>query len=208
MSTVQTTPITADEFWDWCARPENQGKHAELVRGEIVEMPPPGEVHGSVCWWIGVLLGLYVIRRGRGRATTNDTGLVVVEGPDTVRGPDVIFFDETRQLDTLNRKHSRQIPTLVVEVVSPNDTPNKINQRISDYLRRDIPLVWVVDPDDKTVGVHRKGEFPLTLDETEELTGLEILPDLKLTVAQVFTLPDENSLAAILAFLMNKGSSA
>src|SRR5947209_4856310 len=121
--------MTADEFWEWGNRPENAGKRAELVRGEIVEMSSPGEIHGTVCWWIGVLLGMFVVKRGKGRATTNDTGLVVAEGPDTVRGPDVIFFDESRPLETLNWKHSRQVPQLVIEVVSPNDKPNKITQR-------------------------------------------------------------------------------
>jgi Uma2 family endonuclease len=189
MSTVQTKALTAEEFWEWCRRPENFGKRVELEHGEIVEMPPPGEIHGSVCWWIGVLLGLFVLRRGRGRATSNDTGFVVEEGPDTVRGPDILFFDESRPLDSLNWKHTRQVPTLVIEVVSPNDKPNKINKRIGEYLRRGVSLVWIVDPDDKTVGVHRKGEFTQTHDEGDELIGYDILPDLKFKVAELFTLP-------------------
>jgi Uma2 family endonuclease len=73
MSTVQAGLMTADEFWEWGNRPENANKRVELVRGEIVEMPSPGEVHGTVCWWIGALLALYVMKRGKGRATTNDT---------------------------------------------------------------------------------------------------------------------------------------
>lgn len=189
MATVGTQRMTADEFWEWCQLPENAGKRVELERGEIVEMSSPGEVHGTVCWWIGVLLGLFVLKRGKGRAATNDTGVVVEEGPDTVRGPDVVFFDETRALDQLNWKHIRQVPALVIEVVSPTDTPNKITRRIGEYLGRGVPLVWIVDPADKTVGVHRKGELPRTLDESDELTGEDVLPDLKHRVAELFTLP-------------------
>lgn len=189
MSTVKTKLLTADEFWEWCCRPENAGRRVELVRGEIVEMPPPGEVHGTLCWWISYLLGMYVIRRGVGGVATNDTGLVVQEGPDSVRGPDVILFRESKSLEQLTTKHSRRIPELVVEVVSPNDKPNKLTQRIGDYLRRGVPLVWVVDPDDRTVGVHRASELPRTLDETDELTGEEVLPELKLKVAELFKLP-------------------
>ena len=80
----QARLMTADEFWGWCGRPENVGKRAELVHGKVVEMPSPGEVHGSLCWWIGVLLGLYVLKRGRGRATSNDTGLLVEDSPQRV----------------------------------------------------------------------------------------------------------------------------
>jgi len=189
METTTTKPMTADEFSEWCSRPENAGKRVELVRGEIIEMPSAGEIHGTVCWWIGALLAMYVLKRGKGRATSNDTGVGVEEGPDTVRGPDLCFFDESRPLDQLNWKHSRQIPALVIEVVSPNDKPNKINQRIGDYLRRGIPLVWIVDPEDKTVGVHRKSELPRTLDENDQLTGENVLPDLTIPVVDLFKLP-------------------
>ncbi|MGL4553238.1 MAG: Uma2 family endonuclease [Gemmataceae bacterium] len=190
MSTAPTTTLmTAEDYWEWGQRAENSRKRTELVRGEVVEMSSPGEIHGSVCWLISFLFGLYVVKRGRGRATANDTGLVVEEGPDTVRGPDLMFFDESRALGTLNWKHARQIPQLVIEVVSPTDTTNKINRRIGEYLRRGVPLVWIVDPADRTVGVHRRGELPKTLDETDELTGDDVLPDLKWRVAELFTLP-------------------
>jgi Uma2 family endonuclease len=189
MSTVQTGLMTADEFWEWGNRPENAGKRVELVRGEIVEMSSPGEIHGSVCWWIGALLAFYVVKRGKGRAAVNDTGLVVEEDPDTVRGPDVIFFDESRPLETLNWKHSRQVPQLIIEVVSPNDKPNKIMQRIGEYLRRGVPLVWIVDPSDRTVSVHRRNELSRTLDEGDVLTGEDVLADLTIPVADLFKLP-------------------
>jgi Uma2 family endonuclease len=181
--------MTAEEFYTFANLPENRGKVLELERGEVVEMSSPGEIHGSVCWWIGVLLGMYALKRGKGRAATNDTGVIVEEGPDTVRGPDVVFFDESRPLDQLNWKHTRQVPTLVIEVVSPTDKPNKITRRIGEYLHRGVPLVWIVDPDDRTVGVHRKGELPRTLDEKDELTGEDVLPDLKVPVADLFKLP-------------------
>jgi hypothetical protein len=46
-----------------------------------------------------------------------------------------------------------------------------------------------VGPADRTVGVHRRGEITKTLDEGDELTGEDVLPDLKLTVAELFDLP-------------------
>lgn len=189
MPTVQTGLMTADEFWEWCCRPENAGKRVELVRGRIVEVSSPGEVHGILCGWIACLLWLYAQRRGAGAVATNDTGLVVGEEPDSVRGPDVVLFAESVPLEQLSRKHSRRIPRLVVEVVSPNDKPNKITQRVGEYLRRGVPLVWIVDPADRTVGVHRMNELPKTLDNGDTLTGEEVLPDLQIPVADLFKLP-------------------
>ena len=191
MSTVMTGLMTAEEFFDFANRPENRGRKLELDRGRVVEMPSPGEIHGSVCWIVAVLFGLYVMKRGKGRATTNDTGLVVEEGPGTVRGPDLMFFDEVKPLGKLDWNHTRQIPTLVVEVVSPSDRANSINKRVAQYLGRGVSLVWIIDPEERTVGVHKRGELTRTLDETDELTGNDVLPDLKWRVEDLFKMPGE-----------------
>src|SRR5262245_66556947 len=116
MATVQTKLMTADEYWEWCQQPENAGKRAELVRGEIVEMPSPGERHALLCAWIAHLLWGYAARRGRGAVGANDMGLIVEEEPATVRGPDVVLFGESIPLAQANPRHSRRIPELIVEV--------------------------------------------------------------------------------------------
>lgn len=60
MNPVTTTQrMTADEFFDWVQLPENEGKHWELVRGEVVEMSLPGERHGFVVLRIGMKLLMY-----------------------------------------------------------------------------------------------------------------------------------------------------
>jgi Uma2 family endonuclease len=191
MATVETQRLSADEFWEWANRPENGGKLFELERGEVVEMPSPGERHGALCVWIGHLLWNYVIRRGAGGVCSNDTGLLVEQAPDTVRGPDVMLFGESRSLEQLSPKYSTRVPQLVVEVLSPSDQMTKVNRRIKQYLRRGIPLVWLVDPEVRSVSVYRPGKELLVLDETEELVGEEVLVDFRLPVAELFTLPGQ-----------------
>jgi Uma2 family endonuclease len=189
MATVTTGPMTAEEFAEWAARPENQGRFVELDRGEVVEMPPPSEMHGILCGWIAHLLWRYVLQRGKGAVSSNDTGLLVESGPDTVRGPDLMLFDETRPLESLSRKFSERLPRLVVEVLSPSDKKGKVDQRISQYLRRGVPLIWVVDPEVRTVTVLRPGKDLYVRDDTEEVTGEDVLPDCRYRVAEFFTLP-------------------
>src|SRR3954468_8199112 len=106
MATVEMHTITADEFWEWANRPENAGKRWELERGEPIEMPPPGELHGVVTILIAHLLAGYVFKRQQGYVCGNDTGLLVEKDPDTVRGPDLILFDEKRRIDELSRKYA------------------------------------------------------------------------------------------------------
>jgi len=194
MATVTTRPMTADEFFAWANHPENQDRLWELERWEVVEMPSPGELHGILCGFLAHLLWSYVLRRGRGGAvSSNDTGLLVEEGPDTVRGPDLMLFDESLPLDQLSRKYTRRIPRLVVEVRSPTDQPTKMTKRAGQYLVRGVPLVWLVDPEVRSVTVCRSDRFPRVLDETDEITGEDVLPDLRFRVAEFFTLPGSPS---------------
>jgi Uma2 family endonuclease len=189
MATVATQRMTAEEFWEWANRPENQDRLFELDRGEVMEMPPPGDAHGSICAWIAHLLWEYVLRRGNGRVTSNDTGLLVGRDPDSVRGPDLMLFAESAPLETLSKGFSEAVPLLIIEVWSPNDRWSRMLRRIDQYTRRGVPLIWVVDPEERTATVFRPGENQQILEESAELTGNGVLADLRLRVADLFALP-------------------
>lgn len=68
MSADPTTLMTAEEFFDWCHRPENRYRHFELDRGRVVEMSRPGERHGVTCNNVARILGNLTFQRGRGYA--------------------------------------------------------------------------------------------------------------------------------------------
>lgn len=181
--------MTAEEFFEWANRPENADRRWELEDGEPVEMPRPGEFHGFVCFMTGLILGNYFLRRGGGYGCSNDAGLIVRRRPDTVRGPDLYVFLESRPTDEMNRKDCDRVPTLIVEVISPSDREKDTNHRVRQYLERGVPLVWVIYPEQRLVNVCRPNEFPKTLDETDELTGNGVLPDFSCPVRDLFTPP-------------------
>jgi Uma2 family endonuclease len=191
MATVATPLMTAEEFATWTARPENQGRWWELDRGRVIEMPPPKYPHGTLCGWITHLLWSFAVRRGRGHVISNDTGLIVERGPDTVRGVDVMFIDESTPFERIPRTYVESVPALAVEVRSPDDRPNQMHRRVAQYLARGVPLVWVVDPEDQSVAVHRPGELPLVAEGDDELVGYDALPDFACKVADLFALPGQ-----------------
>jgi Uma2 family endonuclease len=194
MATDTTTApkkMTAEEFYEWANRPENEGKRYELENGEVAEMSSPGEAHALVCWFAIKVLTNYLTRRGRGHLLTNDCGLVVRRNPDTVRGPDVMAFLDDLTLGQARRGHTDRIPQLVVEVRSPTDRQGKTLRRIEQYHKRGVPLVWLLDPEELTVTVFRPNEFPKVLDDTDELTGNGVLPDFSCRVADLFALPGQ-----------------
>lgn len=176
--------MTADEFYEFTRRPENERRWFELVRGDAIELPPPRKRHGIVCAKIAGLLGNHAAAHG-GNPESNDAGVVLEQDPDTVRGPDIAFFDNEPSEDELDG-YSTTLPVLVVEVLSPDDRADRVTRKITDYLQSGIPLVWLVDPAARNVTVYKPMAMPQLLEATEILTGGEALPEFECKVEDLF----------------------
>ena len=110
--------------------------------------------------------------------------------PYTVKGPDVVFHDKICSFGELNPKYAEDVPSLAVEVRSPNDRMSKITRRISQFLKWGVELVWLIDPEDRTLAVYRRDRPAEVLEADEELIGDGILPDFRCLVADFFYIPD------------------
>jgi Uma2 family endonuclease len=191
MSTTTKALMTADEFCNFVHRPENANKWYELVRGEVIELPPPTKPHGAVCLNAGRLLGNYSFQRRKGYVTVNDTGVILERDPDTVRGPDVALYEDAQRFVDLHPKYGEVPPRVAVEVLSPNDRADRIIRKITDYLNSGVELVWLIDPEARTVTVYQPNKGPRLYEEHEELSGEDVLPGFRCRVADFFLLPGD-----------------
>src|SRR5438045_3073694 len=117
MSTVETRPITAKEFWEM-----GDLGPCELVRGKIVPMSPPGWRHGRIAGRIFAILDRYLEDHDIGRGVVNDSGVVTESDPDTVRGADVMYHSYQRlPKDQEPDDYPELPPEIVWEVMSPGD---------------------------------------------------------------------------------------
>ncbi len=191
MATVETTLMTADQFYEWANRPENRDRNCELERGRVVEMSRPGRRHGLVCANTSAILWLYVRQRKKGYVCSNDTGVIVERDPDTVRGPDVMLFDDAESAELVDTRYGTTPPLLAVEVLSPNDTYGRVLIRVHEQFAFGTRLVWVLDPDARVVVVHYPNGKDRVVREHEELDGNDVLPDFRCKVAEFFALPGQ-----------------
>ena len=53
-------------------------------------------------------------------------------------------------------------PDLAVEVVSPNDSVEDLEEKLDDYRKARVPLIWVIYPEARKVKVHRLTARPAT----------------------------------------------
>ncbi len=148
-------------------------------------MPPPGGLHGYCCSRIDRKVGNYAEANGLGHVFANDTGWVSERDPDSVRSPDVSFWRKER-LPEIPSTYIEVAPDLAVEVVSPNDHFSKINRKLREYFERGVRLVWVVDPEDRSVTVYRSRTEYAVLGEADTLDGADVLPGFTCRVAELF----------------------
>ena len=175
--------ITAD---DLLALPDD-GKRYELVRGELIEMPPAGDDHGSVGDEIAWRIGTFIRERKLGRGRLAETGFWIEAQPDTVLAPDYAFISYERMADRPGpRGYSQAIPDLVVEVFSPNDRQPQLDRKIQMWLNAGVRLALVVYPATREIVAHRDDTTVQRFGTADTLTGEPALPGFRCPVADIF----------------------
>jgi Uma2 family endonuclease len=181
---VKPKLLTAEEFMNLDL---GEGTF-ELVRGEVVKVPPPMPEHGIVCNNVAGLLWNYSRQSGHGYSLSNDSAVLTERGPDTVRGADVCFYSHARwPREQVGRGLPPVAPDVVVEVVSASDRRSKIHQKVEEYLEAGVLLLWVVYPARRSVVLYRPdNEPPTVLSENDTLENLPELPGFRCRVAELF----------------------
>jgi Uma2 family endonuclease len=174
--------VTAEELWQMGGRGEN----FELVKGELVEMTPPGETHGHAALSLGSRLFNFVEIHKLGKMMV-ESGYKLSANPDTVRAPDISFLSATKiPTDGLPDGYINGAPDLAVEVVSPGDTASEIQNKVQDYLAYGTQLVWVVYPQQRLVVTYYPDGTARTLRETDSLSGETVIPGFSCRVSDIF----------------------
>jgi Uma2 family endonuclease len=109
------------------------------------------------------------------------------QDPDTVRGPDFSVY-LTKDLPPRPwTSYFRIPPALAIEVRSPSNGLAEVEEKIADYLRAGVRLIWYVFPETKTVWVDGAGRDRIILTEADVLDGSDVLPGLPpIAIADVF----------------------
>ena len=163
------------------------GRRLELVKGEVYEMAPAGGPHGYVSMNIGVLLGVHVRSNGLGRVFAAETGFILRRSPDTVRAPDAAFISYDRLSEgAIPEGFIQVMPDLVVEVVSPGDRQREVSEKIEEWLRAGVRLVWVIYPVTRSGDVYRSLDDVSHLSEHDVLDGEDVVPGFACRLGELF----------------------
>jgi Uma2 family endonuclease len=179
---VSTKLLTAEEL----ERLSDRGGRYELVQGELVEMTPIDLVHVRVSGNIQAALHRFSSENQLG-IVGSEGGFVLFRDPDTVRAPDVAFVRADRWPRGEAERHFGYFPPdLAVEVRPPSESMRSLRAKAQMYIEAGVRLVWLVDPDSRTILVIAPDTEITTLHESDTVEGGDVLPGFRMSLVDVF----------------------
>ena len=177
--------MTAEELFALADGDERYERY-ELVRGELREEEMAGWQHSWVGLNILLLLANDPDAKDAGRVVVDNTAYVLARHPDTVRIPDVSFVRHERLPPPLVSGRAALAPDLAVEIRSPNDLADEPEDKLADYFTAGVRLVWIVDPDTRTVEVWPPDRQKRVLSGEDVIDGSDVIPGFQCSVARFF----------------------
>ena len=160
----------------------------ELVKGELIRMPPPGFEHGVRTIKLTTPLDNHVSAHRLGVVCAAEAGFQLAQNPDTVRAPDIAFVRRER-IEKAGEVKGYWVgaPDLAVEVTSPGDTIREVEDKVAQWLEAGARMVWVVSSKLRTVTVYRSLTDIVVLTEKDTLDGGDVVPGFQIRVAEIFS---------------------
>ncbi|MEM9955653.1 MAG: Uma2 family endonuclease [Chloroflexota bacterium] len=166
----------------------------ELINGEMWNMTPAKKKHSKISKRLYDRLLFHLVDNDLGEVFFEST-FIIEDVSDWVNGsriPDVMFYEKSR-FETHDKDNPDDdgkpfilVPDLVVEVISPSDKYSDVTTKVDAYLKDGVKLIWIVDPQRKTIAVYEGSDSPRTLRVDDTLTGANVLPDFEIAVKAIF----------------------
>lgn len=185
---------TVEEF---LSLPEDTIRGCELLQGRIVMkhywkdiengMTPRSLNHSRSMTYTASVLMEFAEERNLGEVLTTPSFLVGANR-DQSRKPDVAFV--AGPMPTEPEAILALVPTLAVEIISPNNTAEEMEDKVAEYLAAGTQLVWLTFPESRTViafwqdrgAVFRAGDT---------INAEPVLPGFSCPVADLFPPPPD-----------------
>ena len=173
--------LTLAEFQ---ALPETEPA-SELIDGEVVQKPMPTFEHGFIQSALSFVLTLFLRSNPLGFIGTEVRCIFGPPGGERPYVPDLIFIGAARLRQTGPGQPFRGAPDLAVEILSPDDRPDRVAAKVAFYLLHGVRLVWLIDPQTRAVTVLTPSGESARLGEDETLNGGDVLPEFAVAVREI-----------------------
>jgi Uma2 family endonuclease len=138
-----TSPMSFAEF----ERVDQGPDEVELLRGELIRMPPPEDEHMNICERLFKLLDAAVERLRQANPAVRLGKVHIERGyrfpePASWLRPDVSLTHPDQPVD----RFYIGAPLIAFEVVSASDTAPHLDEKVSEYLANGAAEAWLIYP--------------------------------------------------------------
>ncbi|MBL1210928.1 Uma2 family endonuclease [Geminocystis sp. GBBB08] len=158
---------------------------SEFINGEIRQKPMPQGKHSLIQVRLSNLINNLALDNKIAYALTEIRCIVSAR----VIVPDIGVFLWENLPKTDNGEIANKFiipPDWIIEILSPEQSTNKVIEKILFCLNQGTKLGWLIDCDDQSVMVFQQNKLPEIKYKEEILTGLDILSEWNLTAEIMF----------------------
>jgi Uma2 family endonuclease len=176
-----TSQLTLEEF---LTQPETKPA-SEYFDHEITQKPMPQGEHSTLQ---GELVSaINHVGKPQELAYALPELRCTFSGTSTV--PDVAVFTWNRIPRTDKGRVANKVtthPDWIIEILSPDQSANKVIKKILFYIKQGTQLGWLIDPEDESVIIFKPSQLPEIKSDSDILTVLDVLKDWELSVTEMF----------------------
>jgi len=178
--------LTSEQFYQLCqANPDL--KLERNAQGELIVMPPTGGETGKRNSNINVQLWLWNERTQLGEVFDSSTGFTLPNKAD--RSPDAAWVEKSRW-DALTVEQREKFiplcPDFVIELLSPNDSLKKTQDKMQEYIENGCRLGLLINRKNQQVEIYRAGREVEVLNNPCSVSGENVLPGFVLNMQPIW----------------------
>lgn len=182
MVSTSTSNISLEEFLQL---PETKPA-SEYIDGKIYQKPMPQGEHSTLQG--SLVTSINQIAKPQKKAYAFPELRCTFGGGSIV--PDIAVF-EWQHIPLLpNGRIDNKFeipPDWTIEILSPEQRPNRVIRKISFCLQQGTKLAWLIDPEDETVTIFQPNQLPELKERQDILPALDVLGDWQLSAADLFS---------------------
>ncbi|MGI2907514.1 Uma2 family endonuclease [Tolypothrix sp. VBCCA 56010] len=178
--------LTREQFYQLCE--ENPDLKLERnAQGELIIMPPTGGETGRSNVNLILQVASWNEQNQLGEVFDSSTGFTLPSGSD--RSPDVSWVEKSRW-DALTKEQKEKFiplcPDFVIEILSPNDSLKKTQNKMQEYIENGCRLGWLINRKKQEVEIYRPGQDVEVLKFPQTISGENILPGFVLNLQRIW----------------------
>jgi Uma2 family endonuclease len=108
---------------------------------------------------------------------------------EAIRSPDVSWIT-VEKWNALSKEQRRKFlpidPDFVIELISPTDILEQVQNKMNEYINCGVRLGWLINPDERQVEIYRKGLEKEVLNNPQILRGEDIMPGLIVDLTEIY----------------------